>query len=88
MIMKATKFIIAAGMAIATTSAFAETGVATYAVDNVATVYGRAGVPNVRIAGAVATQPGNVADSGRDLTKGDTKVAVTAGKGVIEFGRT
>jgi len=86
--MNATKLIIAAGFAIATTSAFAETGVGTYQIDNVANVYGRAGVPNVKIIGAVATQSGNVADSGRDVSKGDTKVAVTVGKEAIEFGRS
>ena len=86
--MNATKLIIAAGFALATTSAFAETGVGTHQIDNVANIYGRAGVPNVKIAGTVATQSGNVADSGRDITKGDTKLAVTAGKEVVEFGRT
>jgi len=86
--MNASKIFIAAGFAIATTGAFAETGVGTYQVDNVANVYGRAGAPNVKITGAVASQPGNVADSGRDITKGETKLAVTSGKDVIEFGRS
>ena len=86
--MNASKIIIAAGFAIAATGAFAETGVGTYQIDNVADVYGRAGVPNVKIIGAVATQTGNIADSGRDTSKGDTKVAVTAGKEAIEFGRS
>jgi hypothetical protein len=87
-IMNATKIIIAAGFAIATTGAFAETGVGTYQVDNVANVYGRAGAPNVKITGAVASQPGTVADSGRDSSKGETKLAVKAGRDVIEFGRS
>ena len=86
--MNATKLIIAAGFAVATTGAFAETGVGTYQIDNVANVYGRAGVPNVKITGVVATQSGNVADSGRDSSKGDTKIAVKSGKEVIEFGRS
>jgi hypothetical protein len=86
--MNALKLIIAGGFAIATTGAFAETGVGTYQIDNVANVYGRAGVPNVKITGTVATQTGNVADSGREISKGDTTVAVTAGKEVIEFGRS
>ena len=86
--MNASKIIIAAGFAIAAMGAFAETGVGTYQIDNVADVYGRAGVPNVKIIGAVATQSGNIADSGRDTSKGDTKVAVTAGKEAIEFGRS
>ena len=58
--MNATKLIIAAGFAIATTGAFAETGVGTNDVNNVANVYGRAGVPNVQLSGTVATQPANV----------------------------
>jgi hypothetical protein len=86
--MNATKLIIAAGFAIASTGAFAETGVSTYQIDNVANVYGRASVPNVKIIGAVAAQSGNVADSGRDTTQGDTKVAVTADKEAAEFGRS
>lgn len=86
--MNATKLIIAAGFAIAATGAFAETGVGTYQIDNVSNVYGRAGVPNVKIVGTVATQSGNVDQSGRDIINGDAKVAVTAGKEVIEFGRS
>ncbi len=86
--MNATKLIVAAGFAIATTGAFAETGVGTYEVDNVANVYGRAGVPNVKIIGTVATQSGDVAKSGRDITKGDTKVTVTSNTEAVEFGRS
>ena len=51
--MNATKLIIAAGFAIATTGAFAETGVTTYQAGHVANVYGRASAPNVQIVGAV-----------------------------------
>ncbi len=86
--MKATKFFVAAGFAIATTGALAETGVGTYQIDNVANVYGRAGVPNVRIVGAVGTQPANVADAGRDSAKGDTKIAVGSNQSSIAFGRS
>ncbi|HEX7810650.1 MAG TPA: hypothetical protein VF460_01980 [Burkholderiales bacterium] len=79
--MNATKLIIAAGFAIATTGAFAETGVRSASIDNVSNVYGRAGVAAVKIQGAtaVSTQPGNVADSGREVVKGETQIAVTAG---------
>lgn len=79
--MNVTKLIVAAGFAIATTGAFAETGVKSALVDNVSNVYGRAGVAAVKIQGAtaVATQPGNVADSGREVVKGDTQIAVKAG---------
>ena len=86
--MNATKLIIAAGFAIATTGAFAETNVGVYQIDNVANIYGRAGVPNVKIVGSIATQPGNVTESGRDTAKGDTRIAVTVGKDSIEFGRS
>ena len=86
--MNVTKLIVAAGFAVATTGAFAETGVGTVQIDNVANVYGRAGVPNVKIYGTVASQPGNVADAGRNPIKGEDKIAVTSGKKVIEFGRS
>jgi hypothetical protein len=85
--MKTTKFIIAAGLAIATTGAFAETGVTTYQAEHVANIYGRASAPNVQIAGADARQAGNVADSGSDAAKGETKVAVKAGT-EVQFGRS
>jgi hypothetical protein len=86
--MNVTKLIIAAGFAVATTSAFAETGVGTGRVDNVANVYGRSGVANVTVYSTVATQPANVAEAGRNPVKGDSKIAVTSGKEVIEFGRS
>ena len=84
--MKTTTLIIAAGLAIATTGALAETTatqatVNTYQTAGVAQVYGRASAPNVKVTGAVAGSEQN--SSGRD-----TKVAVTASKEVIEFGRS
>ena len=86
--MNVTKLIVAAGLAITTSGAFAETGVGTVRIDNVANVYGRTGVPNVKVYGTVASQPANVADAGRNTAKGDDKIAVTSGKRVIEFGRS
>ena len=86
--MNVTKLIVAAAFAIATTSAFAETGVGTVQIDNVANVYGRAGVANVKVYGTVAAQPANVDEAGRSTAKGDSKIAVTSGKEVIEFGRS
>ena len=86
--MNTTKLIIAAGFAIAATGAFAETGVGTYQIDNVSNVYGRAAAPNVKIVGTVATQPGDVTDSGREITPGESKFPVTADQEVIEFGRS
>lgn len=84
--MKTTTLIVAAGLAFATTGALAETSatqatVNTYQTAGVAQVYGRASAPNVKIAGPVA-------GSGQDSTGRDTKVAVTAGKEAIEFGRS
>lgn len=88
--MNVTKIIVAAGFAIVTTGAFAETGVKAAYIDHVSNVYGRASVAAVKIQGApVATQPANVADSGRDVVKGDTQIAVSAGaKDVSQAGRS
>lgn len=88
--MNVTKMIVAAGFAIATTGAFAETGVKASYIDQVSNVYGRASVATVKIQGApVASQPGNVAESGRDVVKGDTQIAVSTGaKSVNEAGRS
>jgi hypothetical protein len=85
-IMKTTTLIIAAGLAIATTGAIAETTatqatVSTYQTAGVAQIYGRASAPNVKVTGAVA-------GSDQDSTGRDTKIAVTAGKEPIEFGRS
>ena len=86
--MNVTKLIIAAGFAVATTGAFAETGVGIGQIDNVANVYGRSGVANVKVYSTLATQPANVIEAGRNTVKGDSKIAVTSGKEVIEFGRS
>jgi len=86
--MNVSKLIIAAGLAVATTGAFAETGVGVGRIDNVANVYGRAGVANVKVSSTLATQPANVVEAGRNTVKGDSKIAVTSGKEVIEFGRS
>ncbi len=87
--MTITKLIIAAGFAVATTGAFAETGVKTTDFGNVSNVYGRASVATVKIAGTVNSTNATVADSGRETVKGDTQIAVTAeGKGVNEQGRS
>lgn len=86
--MNVTKLIVVAGLAIATTSAFAETGVGTVQIDNVANVYGRAGVAAVKVySGTVVSQPAPVAEAGRDVVKGDAKIAVTTG-GERAFGRS
>ncbi len=81
-----TTLIIATGLAIATTGALAETTatqatVSTYQTAGVAQVYGRASAPNVKVTGTVA-------GSDQDSTGRDTKIAVTAAKQAIEFGRS
>jgi len=86
--MNLTKLIVAAGFAVATTGAFAETGVGTVQIDNVANVYGRTGVANVKVYGTVAAQPANVADAGRNTAMGDSKFVVTSGREAVEFGRS
>ncbi len=84
--MKITTLVIAAGLVIATTGALAETTatqatVSTYQTAGVTQVYGRASAPNVKVTGAIA-------GSEQDSTARDTKIAVTAGKEAIEFGRS
>lgn len=84
--MKTTPLIIAAGLAFAATGALAETSatqstVNTDQIAGVAQVYGRSSAPNVKVAGPVA-------GSGQESAGRDTKVAVTAGKDAIEFGRS
>lgn len=87
--MTITKLIIAAGFAVATTGAFAETGVKTVDLGSVSNVYGRAGVAAVKIQGDVNSTAANVADSGREAVKGDTQIAVTASeRNVNENGRS
>jgi hypothetical protein len=62
-------------------SVFAETGVGTLQIDNVANVYGRAGVPNVRIAGAVVTRGADVITAGRKVAPADgAKTLLSAGQ--------
>lgn len=63
--MKATKLMIAAGLALATSAALAETGVKTYQIDNVTNVYGRAGVAAVQLKGSVQSGEVEVATAGR-----------------------
>jgi hypothetical protein len=55
--MKVSYVVLAAALAATATSAFAETGVKINQIDNVANIYGRAGVPNVKIAGPVVNRP-------------------------------
>ncbi len=77
--MKVSYLAIAAVLATTATGAFAETGVKIGEVDNVANVYGRAGVPSVRIIGTVMTRPADEVPAGPDIVAGTTAVAAIAG---------
>jgi hypothetical protein len=85
--MNVSKLIVAAGFAVATTGAFAETGVKTGDLGSVANVYGRASVATVQIKGDVVTQPSDVAEAGRINVKGDSAIAVNSGS-TNAFGRS
>lgn len=78
--MKMSYLILAATLAATATGAFAETGVKIDQTDNVANVYGRAGVPNVRIAGpVVVTRPSGEVPAGATTVEGPTAVATVTG---------
>jgi hypothetical protein len=73
--MKISYLAIATVLAASASSAFAETGVKITQIDNVASVYGRAGVPNVKIAGNVLSRPADAVPSGPDIVAGGRSVA-------------
>jgi len=74
--MKTLNLFVAAGLAVAATGAFAETGAKLSSIDNVSNVYGRANVPNVQIAGAVVTRPANEVVVGPTTESGPVAVAI------------
>jgi hypothetical protein len=77
--MKVSHLALAAALAATATGAFAETGVKITLIDNVANVYGRAGVPNLRIAGPVVTRPSDEVPAGATTVSGPTAVAAATG---------
>jgi len=77
--MKISNLALAAALAVTATGAFAETGVYVKQVDNVANVYGRAGVPNLKIAGPVVARPDEAVPSGPNTEPGPTAVAIGTG---------
>ncbi len=81
--MKATRLIIAAGFALATSAAFAETGVKTFQIDNVTNVYGRAGVAAVQIKGDVQATDADVTVAGRNQPALIGKTLVTTGEAEV-----
>ncbi|HEX4986246.1 MAG TPA: hypothetical protein VFV71_09285 [Burkholderiales bacterium] len=78
------KFAAITAFAVAAFPAFAETGVSTVQIDNVSNVYGRAGVPAVKISGAVVTHEADVNASGRGYvaTSGVTTAVLSVGEAV------
>ncbi len=88
--MKMTHLAVAAALAATATGAFAETGVKINQIDNVANVYGRAGVPNVRIAGPVVARPSDEVPSGPTTVPGSTAVAIGTGSADVNsvYGRS
>jgi hypothetical protein len=79
--MKATKYLVAAGFALATTGVLAETGVTvkTYQIDNVTNVYGRSGVAAVQVKNPVQTAGADVINSGRSIARATGSDIVTSG---------
>ncbi|HKB82434.1 MAG TPA: hypothetical protein VKD04_04410 [Burkholderiales bacterium] len=77
--MKVTYLALAAALAATATGAFAETGVHITQIDNVANVYGRAGVPNVKIAGPVVSRPDEAVPVGPNTQAGPTAIAIGTG---------
>jgi hypothetical protein len=86
--MKATKLIIAAGLALATSAALAETGVKTYQIDNVTSVYGRAGVAAVQIKGDVQSGGADVTTGGRNPAFAGKTLVTTSDADVSINGRS
>jgi len=74
--MKALNLFVAAGLAVAATGAFAETGAKLTNIDHVSHVYGRASVPNVQIAGPVVTRPADEVVVGATIEEGPVAVAI------------
>lgn len=70
--------------------AFAETGVGAIQIDNVANVYGRAGVPAVKVTGTVVTRSADVNVAGRESAPGaSAQTVVPAGDHTDQgFGRS
>jgi hypothetical protein len=79
--------VLAAGFA---APALAETGVGINRIDNVANVYGRAGVPAVKVTGAVVYRQSDVNVAGRNpAPAGTPKTVLSNGRDLDDgFGRT
>ncbi len=70
-------------LALLSAPALAETGVGTVQIDNVSNVYGRAGVPTVKIVGVVVTHSAGVNVAGRASSTGSfARAEIPAGDAV------
>lgn len=74
--MRSARSLVAIGLAIAGTGAFAETGVNVGDIGYVAGVYGRMGAANVGVAGPLLARPADVATAGREPAQGLAEVLV------------
>jgi len=74
--MKLARLLVAIGVGIASTGAFAEIGVNIADIGYVANVYGRTAASNVKIAGPLITRPADVSVAGREPARGPTEVMV------------
>ena len=84
------KLAILSALAVSAAPVFAETGVGTHQIDNVTNVYGRAGVPAVKVTGVVVTRSSDVNVAGREsFSGGADKTVISAGENVDQgFGRS
>jgi ABC-type glucose/galactose transport system permease subunit len=84
------KLVTLSAVALFALPAFAETGVGTMQIDNVAQVYGRAGVPAVKVTGIVVTKSSDVNVAGRESFSGAIdKTVISSGENVDQaFGRS
>ena len=74
--MRLARLLVAVGMGIASTGAFAEIGVTIGDIGYVANVYGRTAASNVKIAGPLIARPADVTVAGREPAQGPTEVMV------------
>ena len=75
--MSIAKLLVAAGLTVAATGAFAETGVNAADLGYVANIYGRASDPAVKISGPVIIRLSDVHVAGRDVVEGRDSIVVT-----------
>ncbi len=75
--MSIAKLLVAAGLTVAATGAFAETGVNAADLGYVANIYGRASEPAVKTSGPVIIRLADVNVAGREFVEGTDSIVVT-----------